>query len=72
MINRSGKITINVGGLVLITLLILVCFGKASFWHLILFPFYWLIGTLGVIIGIVLLVFMIIGGIWLVCKLIGK
>lgn len=55
---NSGRV--SVWGLLFIILIIAVIFGKASFWHIIFFPFYILGGILGFMLGIILLVLFII------------
>ena len=50
---NSGRT--NIWGLLFIILIVAVIMGKASFWHIIFFPFYMVAGLLGIILGIVLL-----------------
>ena len=59
MLNRSGRISIWT--ILFIVLIVLICMGKASIWHIIFFPFYILGGILGFILAGIL-VFVILAG----------
>ncbi len=52
---------INILGIILIILVLAVIFGKASFWHIVFFPFYAIAGLFGLILGIILIALILVG-----------
>ena len=65
---NSGEIRIGLISILFIALIVAVFMGKASFWHIIFFPFYVIGGALGIILGILFLIVIIIGITYIIGK----
>ena len=70
--NNKGRISIGFLGILFILLIIGWLLGKTSFWHIVLFLIYAVMGFFGLITGIIGGVLLFIGLVWLVCFLIDK
>lgn len=64
---NDGKIQIGFIGILFIILVVLAILGKSSFWHVVLFPIYAILGFFGLIGGIVIGCLLIIGILWCIC-----